>query len=416
MPASSIYARTALDRSEISQAALNIEKKCRSNPLPWRGQFSPQLVQVLLDKYAARNAVVLDPFVGSGTVLLEAGRAGLEAFGTEVNPAAVTLARTYRFVNVPVDVRQSCLDGVSALLLDQLPDALPLFSGFARTLDAESIKATLVDLASTAQWSFQRQLVETLVALLDLDKPGLSTGKVFAAWNRLAELVLGLPFSRRRIEVFHADAREIPLPDSSISLVITSPPYINVFNYHQQRRASMQALHWDLLSVAKSEIGANRKHRSNRFLTVIQFCMDMAGALRELSRVCQSDGRLIFVVGRESNVRGTRFFNGEIVAEVAHRTTGLDLILRQQRAFSNRFGKSIIEDILHFVPSSRLPNVSFLGEARAVARETLVAARKRAPETSRSDIESALDKLDQVSPSSVFRLPEAHKRATYGET
>ena len=125
MPASSIYARTALDRLEVSQAALNIEKKCRSNPLPWRGQFSPQLVQVLLNKYADRNTVVLDPFVGSGTVLLEAGRAGLEAFGTEVNPAAVTLARTYRFINVPVEFRQSCLDEVSALLLHRLPMHCP---------------------------------------------------------------------------------------------------------------------------------------------------------------------------------------------------------------------------------------------------------------------------------------------------
>ena len=82
-----IYADTPFDTEEILQADLNIANKFRSNPLRWKGQFSPQLVQVFLDNYSDSDSTVFDPFLGSGTVLLESGMAGLKASGTEINPA-----------------------------------------------------------------------------------------------------------------------------------------------------------------------------------------------------------------------------------------------------------------------------------------------------------------------------------------
>ncbi len=46
-----------------------IENMERSNPFPWNGQFSPQLVETLLQTYAPSGGFMLDPFLGSGTVL-----------------------------------------------------------------------------------------------------------------------------------------------------------------------------------------------------------------------------------------------------------------------------------------------------------------------------------------------------------
>ena len=145
---------------------------------------------------------------------------------------------------------------------------------------------------------------------MDFHKPDLLLGRTFREWNRLTSLVLSLPFSTHGIEAIHSDARNIPLTDSSVNLVITSPPYINVHNYHQQYRASMESLQWNLIEVAKSEIGSNRKFRGNRFLTVVQFCLDIAQTIRELLRVCDSDAQIIFIVGRESNVRKTKAVKG----------------------------------------------------------------------------------------------------------
>jgi len=114
-------------------------------------------------------------------------------------------------------------------------------------------------------------------------------------WSKLSKVVRELPYSSQPIDIFHTDARQVPCPPSSVDLVITSPPYINVFNYHQPYRKSIESLNWNVLQVAKSEIGSNRKPRSNRFLTVIQFCLDIAQTLHELARVCRANGGLIFV-------------------------------------------------------------------------------------------------------------------------
>ena len=349
-----IYANTPFDTEEILQDDLNITNKCRSNPLRWKGQFSPQLVQVFLNTYSNLDSIVFDPFVGSGTVLLESGMAGLSASGTEINPAAAMLAQTYCFINVPVYLRRSHLKAVSNLLQNEFLRELPLFQDIERSqseLDSEATKLKLIGLLLKVDDCFQCSLLETLITLLDFYQADISVEKIFKVWANLKEHVTKLPFSYQSIEVFLSDARKTPLSNSSVDLVITSPPYINVFNYHQQYRASMEALNWNLLKVSRSEFGANRKHRANRFLTVIQFCLDIAQTLSELARVCRSGARLIFVVGRESMVKGTRFFNGEIVAEICHRSLGFNLILKQQRVFRNSFGQSIFEDILHFSPA-----------------------------------------------------------------
>ena len=411
---SGIYDRTPLNSSEISQASLNIEDKYRSNPFTWSGQFSPQLIQVLLSQYTTSDSVILDPFLGSGTVLLEAGRVGLTAFGTEINPAATTLAKTYHFINVPTEERRMCIDNLDEQLHEMLPDPLPLFRSPEQNIDSEAIKMKLVDLTEAGNHSLQQILITTLIVMLDFHKPGLSPNKVFEWWNKLTALVLKFPFSERPIAAFHADARCIPLHDSSVNLVVTSPPYINVFNYHQQYRTSMEALHWDLLQVAKSEFGSNRKHRGNRFLTVIQFCLDIAQTLKELARLCQADARLIFVVGRESTVRGTAFYNGEIVAEVAHSALGFDLTLRQERVFLNRYGQNIYEDILHFLPTQYVATDLMLDGARAVAQQALETVFEVAPKDAKEDINSALDNIESVSPSPLFQIPKAYEAAHVG--
>jgi len=406
---SGVYQKIPLNASEVSQSDLNIENKLRSNPLAWNGQFSPQLIQVLLRTYAKPGTTVFDPFLGSGTVLLEAGRAGLAASGTEINPAAIVLSQTYKFINVTSDLRRPHLNRVQRLLHRKFPHNLPLFQNSEEPqeeLDAEAIKSRLSELIPTVEERLQYQLLETLAALLDFYRPGLSVGKVFATWSKLSRLVIELPYSPETVEVYHADARKTPLPGSTIDLVITSPPYINVLNYHQQYRASMEALNWNLLKVAKSEIGSNRKHRANRFLTVIQYCLDLSQTFYEMARVCRPKSRLIFIAGRESTVKGTKFFNGEIVAEIAHRVLGFDLILRQEREFLNRFGQNIFEDILHFSPPTGELGSAFLADAREVAKDVLEATYLAAPDKAKEYIKSAIEGIEVVKPSPIFNLPE----------
>ena len=92
----------------------------------------------------------------------------------------------------------------------------------------------------------------------------------------------------------------------------------------------------------------NRKNRGNRFLTVIQYCIDMALSIYEASRICISGSRMIFVVGRESCVLGYSFCNSQLLYEICDEIFDIPFLLRQERVFKNRFGQLIYEDILHF--------------------------------------------------------------------
>ena len=409
MVVSSIFSQTPINRQEIPQELLDIEDKQRSNPLPWKGQFSPQFIETLIDQYANKNSVVFDPFLGSGTVLYEAGRFGLEAYGTEINPAALILANTYKFISISPKQRENYINCFLNRLKTEMFETLPLFQTIQKDVTRNDLTDKIVNLAVDGEQEFINILHEALVILLDLDKKEVTYSRVFTLAENIAAFVLKLPYSEKPINAYNADARNIPLKNSSVNLVITSPPYINVFNYHEQYRASTEALNWKLLEVAKSEFGSNRKHRSNRFLTVIQYCLDIAYALQELLRICSYDSRIIFVVGRESNIRGTPFFNGELVAEVASQVLGMSLYLRQERSFVNRYGKTIKEDILHFVKLENQPYYFVLHQARTLAVRALESAYFIADEEVKPEIKDAIDKVEKVQPSPCFDRHNSRK-------
>lgn len=50
-----IYESIKVDNVDINQSYLNIEEKERSNFFVWNGQFSPQLIEILLLKYAPKK-------------------------------------------------------------------------------------------------------------------------------------------------------------------------------------------------------------------------------------------------------------------------------------------------------------------------------------------------------------------------
>ncbi|MEM4273324.1 MAG: DNA methyltransferase [Candidatus Caldarchaeum sp.] len=60
---------------------------------PYPARMVPQIAARLMKRYAKRNDVVLDPFCGSGGVLVEARLAGLNSVGIDINPLACLIAR-----------------------------------------------------------------------------------------------------------------------------------------------------------------------------------------------------------------------------------------------------------------------------------------------------------------------------------
>ena len=394
------FASVALDRKSLPQDNLDIAERFRTNFFPWKGQFSPQLVEELLTAYAPRGGVILDPFVGSGTSLIEAARQGLEAHGSDLNPAAVTLSRLFHLINLEPAKRTEALVNLRDQLETIIP-SMPLFCAKAdRPVNHADIETRLIKLWRESTPGTMRTLAAALVVLCDFHHKHLNAELVHKTWLRLDKTVRSLPESKRPVFIHHSDARALPMESNSVDLVLTSPPYINVHNYHQQYRRSVEAMKCNVLAIARSEIGSNRQNRGNRFLTVIQYSLDMVLSLREMARTARTGALLILVLGRESLVRGGRFFNGEIVADLATRGVGLEIERRQERLFLNRYGTDIYEDILHFRFMGEISDEqSSLETARLIAGQVLTSARPLVPAKVRSGVDDALERLYEVSPS-----------------
>lgn len=343
----SSFDHLAIDRAEIPQRFLDLDERVRTNLFPWRGQFSPGLIDILLSTYASSGTVILDPFSGVGTTLMEAARKQFSCFGTEVNPAAVAMAETVNFIGLNMEQRRALIEGARAHVLRALPTSIgPLFDEGQRYVD---VIERIAELARHSTHDDAERNIFTNVLIRVCELENATSDDVHRAFVQHSGIIESLPFSLAKYAVMNSDARTLPLEDGSVDFVLTSPPYINVFNYHQNNRRAMELLGWDLLHVARSEFGSNRKHRGNRFLTVIQYCLDMEAMFRELRRVMKPNGRAIFVVGRESNVLGVAFHNGSLVGALAEQS-GFVVSLRQERKFKNRFGALIYEDLIHLSP------------------------------------------------------------------
>lgn len=359
-----------INHNEIPQSVLNIENKTRSNLFNWNGQFSPQFIEALLEKYAEKDYAVVDPFLGSGTTVGECARKGIEAYGTELNVSAFYMAKTYEYANLVVEDREKLITRV-----DRIISSIPN--------NSEILDYILIQIKHNDDKSIAN-LLSTLIVIMDVYKNAVTMELVNIKWEWLKNLILTLPYSKATISVNRGDSRRLALNDSSADMLITSPPYINVFNYHQKYRRSVEELGYDVLQIARSEFGSNRKNRGNRFLTVIQYCIDMALSINEAIRVCKDNARMIYVVGRESSVLGYSFCNSELIYDIGTEIYGLNLMIRQERVFKNRYGQMIYEDILHFENKKMtewLTEQDIVEKARKIAIRILQDQLEIMPET-----------------------------------
>lgn len=364
------YQDIPINHTLIDQSLLDINIKVRSNLFAWNGQFSPQFVEVLLTNFANATDVVIDPFAGSGTTLCESARKGIRAYGMELNASAYHMAKTYELTNYSFEERKVVVDTIN-LILDKIlcpDDILPMITHIIQQ-DADSLVA---------------RVLSTLVVLLDLFNNELSIELMKKKWDSLKKIIAEIPFSKNEIKIDMGDARNLNLASNSATLLITSPPYINVFNYHQKYRRSVEALGYNVLAIARNEFVSNRKNRGNRLLTVIQYCIDIALSLKEAIRVCRPESRMVYVVGRESTVLGYSFCNSELIYNIGVEIFNLPFLLRQERVFKNRFGQMIYEDILHFENSKEkisLDDITIIEMARAIATRMLSEKAELMPES-----------------------------------
>ena len=84
---------------------------------PFPAKFIPHIPQILIKQFSKPGDVVLDPFTGSGTTLVEAKLLGRESIGTDINPISVLASKVKTTVlsQSEIELIESCIVAIEKL-------------------------------------------------------------------------------------------------------------------------------------------------------------------------------------------------------------------------------------------------------------------------------------------------------------
>ena len=395
--------RSQEKRMVLTQEKLDVTVKKRSNLFSWRGQFTPEFVEYVLQSFSKTGDYILDPFSGSGTVLLESAKLNLQAIGFEINPAAYAMSKFFTFCNLSITDRIEFANKFE-LKLNPYLTHLNGQRVYTENPDYRAAYSNLLRFAETVDNQFteksERVFFLNILFQSEKDKSLTLRESILKSFHYTKSIFLELPFSDKPISALLNDARHTgDALTNKIDLILTSPPYINVFNYHQNYRAIIETFNFNILKVAHSEFGSNRKNRGNRFKTVIQYCIDMEQSIRAFWNALRPNGRIVLIVGRESNVRGNPFYNGQMVVEILERSDAFIDIKILERKFTNKFGDNIKEDIIIATKAGVLAKTL---SGRSIALKHLENCLHASTNGVVADITDAINNIDAVTASPIF--------------
>jgi hypothetical protein len=292
--------------------------------ISYRACFKPQLPRFFIERLTQPGEVVYDPFMGRGTTVLEAALLGRVPCGCDINPLSVVLIRPRlrppRFEEVAQRLRQ-----IDFTASGEFPEDLLVF------FHPDTLRA----IASLKKYLLGRRTANALdavddwICLLALNRltghsPGFfsvytlppnqavsvkSQRKINARRNQTPSRrdVAGLILKKTRILLRDCDdatrrvlaavapravlltqpaARTPEIPAQSVSLVVTSPPFLDVVDY-----ATDNWLRCWFLGIDAQAVKLTVPKKLDAWQAA------MTGVFHELRRVLKPGGHVAFEVG-----------------------------------------------------------------------------------------------------------------------
>jgi hypothetical protein len=356
---------------------------------PFPARMAPGIALQVMSEME-ESVRVLDPMMGSGTVLAMARSKGHKAIGFDIDPLAVLISKVWTTAFDPDEIREEA-NGVLVRARQNFndisqKDAYPAgadektchfvsywFDGYARRqLSALSMSIARLrsEITRNVLWcAFSRLIIckqsgASLAMDLSHSRPHktfhTAPSKPFNKFLSAVEHVIANGINKKQVgrgpapSVGLGSALSLPLRDCSVDLVLTSPPYLNAIDYI---RCSKFSLVWMGYSVAElrrlrsgsvgSEAARDEPLDDREVKGIVdgldlkptldsrqeqilrRFIGDMRGAIGEVGRVLSRTGKAVYVVG-ENTLRGTYIRTSIIVSKLAQ-LAGLTLKKSQAR-------------------------------------------------------------------------------------
>jgi site-specific DNA-methyltransferase (cytosine-N4-specific) len=307
---------------------------------PYPAKYTPQLVNKYLSSFCKQGYTILDPFCGSGTTVVEGAINGINSVGIDLNPIAyiVSKAKSNQYNESDIYLIDSIIKRIRNL--NQAPSDVDVPDFPNRNhwfqdnvcLELADLKRKISDVENNnvkdlLLCAFSKIIVR--VSNQDSEVRYTAKNKHIpdgAVYSLFVETLLNyvdvLKSNEFKIlaktEIFNGDTT-IELKrfnDNHFDFVITSPPYINTFDYYLYHKLRMFWLDYDHRPVRQKEIGNHHRIDTKDFATAKKEYVDsMSNIMSELSRVSKPKSNFVMVIG-DGIVDGITIDMSQVIAEI----------------------------------------------------------------------------------------------------
>jgi hypothetical protein len=360
----------------------------------YSGKFIPQIASRAISLLTQKGELVVDPYCGSGTMLLEAALLGRCAIGIDLNPLAVLIART-KITPIPAERLRWLHRHLANLLTERGErDLLPLFRATTKVQDGDIERdprfhddwyrkwfkpPVLADLIAIdlAIGSIEEKALKNVarVAFSDIlrkssnahsgypnvmfDKNAPDRPSPIRAFLKTLECVCEMVGSLAKIEtrwadvrVVHGTAVALPLEDCSADAVVSHPPYIGSIPYAEYGILSLRWFSVDPKQLDRELTGGRRQSPA----VVERFREGYGRMLAETARILRP-GRHAFLMVGNPVVRGQTVDLAAMTISLAQEA-GLQLVVQTERQGINRRANKMGSEHLLFFGKPRSSQAS----------------------------------------------------------
>jgi len=311
---------------------------------PYKGKFFARMARALLNYFGLQSGnVVLDPFCGSGTTLLEACLLGIDAVGVDINPFSclISKAKVNAIKLNPKDIETAAKRFETFVLNEQSSGQTSILDAFlhndTRTSiynQAEVENVVKIVFSAAMERSGVRRPKDLKKAFKKEVNELVSQIKVFQTLQK----ILSLP-ALGEVRVIEGDTRYLSqvLNGEKFDAVITSPPYITKVDYVEEHLKSMLKLKVTDKQYAERvrelTIGLERKNvprercpsefvkylinaPSKLRTTIEHYIVDILQCAREIKNVLKKDGKIAIAIGKNHRFENYVIPTADIVREI----------------------------------------------------------------------------------------------------